>query len=174
MRLSEICIRRPVFATVMSLVVMLLGVVSYSRLPVREYPKIDEPVVSVQTIYRGASAEVVESQITKPLEDSLSGIEGVELFGTEGKICRSVVVPVTRLDELQRQHGGLGRDGNEFKQSIGGVQLTVFDLKALQLHDTEQLLDHPALRIPVDDLPGALGIAQRVRRQQAPVQRLAV
>ena len=59
MKLSEICIRRPVFATVMSLVVMLLGVVSYSRLPVREYPKIDEPVVTVDTTYKGASAELV-------------------------------------------------------------------------------------------------------------------
>ena len=82
MKLPEICIRRPVFATVMGLVVMLLGIVSYSRLPVREYPKIDEPVVTVDTTYKGASAEIIESQITKPLEDSLAGIEGVDVLSS--------------------------------------------------------------------------------------------
>jgi len=80
MKISEICIKRPVFATVLSLVVMLIGIVSYTRLPVREYPKIDEPVVTVDTTYRGASAEIIESQVTKPLEDSLAGIEGVEVI----------------------------------------------------------------------------------------------
>jgi multidrug efflux pump len=91
MTLPETCIRRPVFATVLSLVVLLVGAISYTRLPVREYPKIDEPVVSVQTIYRGASAEVVESQITKPLEDSLSGIEGVELMTSQSRSERSQI-----------------------------------------------------------------------------------
>ena len=80
MKISEICIDRPVFATVLSLVVMLLGIVSYDRLSVREYPKIDEPVVTVDTTYRGASADIIESQVTKPLEDSLAGIEGVEVI----------------------------------------------------------------------------------------------
>ena len=82
MRISELCIQRPVFATVMSLTVMLIGLVSYTRLPVREYPKIDEPVVTVDTTYRGASAEIIESQITKPLEDSLAGIEGVDVLSS--------------------------------------------------------------------------------------------
>ncbi len=82
MKISEICIRRPVFATVMRLTVMLIGLVSYTRLPVREYPKIDEPVVTVDTTYRGASAEIIESQITKPLEDSLAGIEGVDVLSS--------------------------------------------------------------------------------------------
>ena len=80
MKISDLCIKRPVFATVLSLVIMLLGIVSYTRLPVREYPKIDEPVVTVGTTYRGASAEIIESQVTKPLEDSLAGIEGVEVI----------------------------------------------------------------------------------------------
>lgn len=80
MKISDLCIQRPVFATVLSLVVMLVGIVSYGRLPVREYPKIDEPVVTVDTTYRGASAEIIESQVTKPLEDSLAGIEGVEVI----------------------------------------------------------------------------------------------
>jgi multidrug efflux pump len=80
MKISDLCIRRPVFATVLSLAIMLVGLVSYTRLPVREYPKIDEPVVTVDTTYRGASAEIVESQISKPLEDSLAGIEGVDVI----------------------------------------------------------------------------------------------
>ena len=82
MQLPDLCIRRPVFATVLSLVVMLLGLVSYEKLTVREYPKIDEPVVTVRTTYRGASPEIVESQVTKPLEDSLAGIEGVDVLSS--------------------------------------------------------------------------------------------
>lgn len=85
MLLPEICIRRPVFATVLSLIILLIGLISYTRLSVREYPRIDEPVVSVNTTYRGASAEVVESQVTKPLEDSLAGIEGVELMTSQSR-----------------------------------------------------------------------------------------
>ena len=85
MQLPEICIKRPVFATVLSLIILLIGLISYTRLSVREYPRIDEPVVSVNTTYRGASAEVVESQVTKPLEDSLAGIEGVELMTSQSR-----------------------------------------------------------------------------------------
>ena len=91
MTLPEICIKRPVFATVLSLVILLIGLISYQRLSVREYPRIDEPVVSVNTIYRGASAEVVESQVTKILEDSLSGIEGVELMTSQSRSERSQI-----------------------------------------------------------------------------------
>ncbi|MBA3504912.1 MAG: efflux RND transporter permease subunit, partial [Betaproteobacteria bacterium] len=91
MTLPELCIRRPVFATVLSLVILLVGLISYQRLSVREYPRIDEPVVSVSTIYRGASAEVVESQVTKILEDSLSGIEGVELMTSQSRSERSQI-----------------------------------------------------------------------------------
>jgi multidrug efflux pump len=78
MRLPELSIRRPVLASVMSLLLILVGAISYSRLAVREYPNIDPPIVSVRTVYTGASAEVVESQITQPLEDSLAGIEGIK------------------------------------------------------------------------------------------------
>lgn len=80
MQLPEISIRRPVFATVLSLLVLLIGLVAYTTLPVREYPKIEEPVVTVETRFAGASSEVIESQITKVLEDSLAGIEGVDVI----------------------------------------------------------------------------------------------
>ena len=82
MGIPELCIRRPVLATVLSLLVILTGLVSYSRLTVREYPNIDEPVVTVSTAYRGASAEIVESQITQPLEESIAGIEGIKVVSS--------------------------------------------------------------------------------------------
>lgn len=78
MRISELCVRRPVFATVLSLVLLLIGIVSYSRLTVREYPNIDEPVVSVSASYPGASASIIESQVTQVLEGSIAGIEGID------------------------------------------------------------------------------------------------
>ena len=80
MILSDLSIKRPVLATVLSLIIILVGLISYDRLAVREYPKIDEPVVNVSTSYPGASAEIIESQITQPLEESLAGIEGIELM----------------------------------------------------------------------------------------------
>ena len=89
MKLFDLCIKRPVLATVLSLIVVLLGLIGYQRLSVREYPKIDEPIVSVGTNYKGASPEVIESQITKPLEDSLSGIEGVSLITSNSRSERS-------------------------------------------------------------------------------------
>ncbi|NLY26232.1 MAG: efflux RND transporter permease subunit [Alcaligenaceae bacterium] len=85
MVLSDICIKRPVFATVLSLIILLVGLISYDRLTVREYPAIDEPVVSVRTEYKGASPEVIESQVTKPLEDQLSGMEGVDVMTSRSR-----------------------------------------------------------------------------------------
>jgi multidrug efflux pump len=106
-KLPDLCIRRPVFATVMSLVVMLLGLVSYTRLPVREYPKIDEPVVTVETTYKGASAEIIESQITKPLEDSLAGIEGVDVLSS---ISRQENSQITVRFKLERNPDSAAAD----------------------------------------------------------------
>ncbi len=77
MKISELSIKRPVFATVMSLAIVLFGVVAYTRLPVREYPNIDPPIVSVNTFYRGASASVMETEITDVLEEQLATIEGI-------------------------------------------------------------------------------------------------
>ncbi|MGL4592129.1 MAG: efflux RND transporter permease subunit [Aestuariivirga sp.] len=78
MGFTELCIRRPVFATVLSLVLVLAGLMSFNRLTIREYPNIDEPQVTVVTSYTGASAEIVESQVTQVLEGSLAGIEGID------------------------------------------------------------------------------------------------
>jgi len=98
MVLSDISIRRPVLATVMSLALMLIGIVSYQRLSVREYPKIDEPVVTVETTYKGASAEIIESQVTQPLEDSLAGIEGIDVMSSISRQEKSQITVRFRLD----------------------------------------------------------------------------
>ncbi|MGE3830106.1 MAG: efflux RND transporter permease subunit, partial [Parvibaculaceae bacterium] len=85
MSLSELCIRRPVFSTVLSLILLLIGIVAYTRLTVREYPQVDEPVVSVSTTYPGASATLIETQITQVLEGSLAGIEGIDILESRSR-----------------------------------------------------------------------------------------
>ncbi|PWR24888.1 efflux RND transporter permease subunit [Zavarzinia aquatilis] len=91
MNLTELCIRRPVFATVLSLVICLIGIVAWQRLAVREYPNIDVPVVNVRTDYTGASAAVIESQITQVLEDSISGLDGIDTITSTSRDGRSAI-----------------------------------------------------------------------------------
>lgn len=98
MSLPEICIRRPVFATVLSLVLLLLGIVSYDRLTVREYPNIDEPVVSVSTRYPGASASIIESQVTQVLEGSIAGIAGIDILESTSRSESSRITVRFRSD----------------------------------------------------------------------------
>jgi multidrug efflux pump len=91
MKLSETAVRRPVLATVMSLLLVLVGLVAFQQLSVREYPRIDEPLVTVRTNLLGASAEVIESQVTKPLEDSIAGIDGVDILTSISRTERSQI-----------------------------------------------------------------------------------
>ncbi|MFZ5656348.1 MAG: efflux RND transporter permease subunit [Pseudomonadota bacterium] len=98
MVLSDISIRRPVFAWVINIVVVLIGIVAYTRLPVRLIPNVDTPVVTVNTSYPGASAQVIESQITQPIEDALSGVEGIEYISSVSREQSSQVTIRFRLD----------------------------------------------------------------------------
>jgi multidrug efflux pump len=98
-QLPEISIRRPVFATVLSLLLVLVGLVAYTRLSVREYPKIDEPVVTVTTRLAGASSEVIESQVTKPLEDSIAGIDGVDVITSISRTEQSQISVRFKLEK---------------------------------------------------------------------------
>ncbi len=98
MSLWELSIRRPVLASVMSLIVLLVGLMAWSRLSVREYPKIDEPVVSVSTTYQGASADIIESRVTQPLEEVLSGIEGLDVITSSSRPERSQINLRFRVD----------------------------------------------------------------------------
>jgi multidrug efflux pump len=99
MQLPETSIRRPVFATVLSLLLVLVGAVSFRQLQVREYPRIDEPVVNVNTRLAGASSEVIESQVTKPLEDSIAGIEGVDIITSVSRSEQSQITVRFKLDK---------------------------------------------------------------------------
>ena len=107
MTFSETCIHRPVFAVVMTLLLSLFGILSFLRLPVREYPDIKPPIVSVQTVYPGASASVLESDVTTPLEDALSGIQGLR---TITSASREEVSLITLEFELGRDLDGATND----------------------------------------------------------------
>ena len=91
MKLSDISIQRPVFAVVMSLLLVVLGFMSFTRLTLRELPAIDPPIVSVSVDYTGASAAVIESRITQVLEDALAGIEGIDTINARSSNGRSQV-----------------------------------------------------------------------------------
>jgi multidrug efflux pump len=97
MVLSDISIKRPVFATVVSLLLIVLGMASLMRLPIREYPAIDPPVVSVTTQYLGASAAVVDTQITELIEAAVAGIEGIKFISSQSRDERSQVTIEFRL-----------------------------------------------------------------------------
>ncbi len=89
MILSDVSVTRPVFASVLSLLLVAFGIVSFSRLPLREYPDIDPPVVSVSTSYQGASANIVETRITEVIEDRISGVEGIKFISSSSSDGRS-------------------------------------------------------------------------------------
>ncbi len=78
MWLSDVSVKRPVFATVISLMLVAFGALSFNYLPLREYPDINSPTVSVSTSYIGASSDVIETRITQVIEDQISGIEGIK------------------------------------------------------------------------------------------------
>jgi multidrug efflux pump len=107
MKISELSVRRPVFATVISLLLVIFGLVSLQRLPIREYPDIDRPVVSVTTRYRGASAPVIETKITQVIEDSIAGIEGILKIESDSEDERSQV----RIEfDINREIDGAAND----------------------------------------------------------------
>ena len=77
MNISELSIRRPVLATVLTIIILLFGLIGYTTLGVREYPSVDNPIISVTCSYSGANADIIESQITEPLEQNINGIPGI-------------------------------------------------------------------------------------------------
>ena len=91
MVLSDISIKRPVFATVLSLILVIFGLFAFDRLAIREYPDIDPPKVSVITLYKGASAQIVETQVTQLVEAAIAGIEGIRQVTSKSREERSQV-----------------------------------------------------------------------------------
>ena len=93
MNISELSIRRPVLATVLTIIILLFGAIGYITLGVREYPSVDNPIISVTCSYAGANAEVIESQITEPLEQNINGIPGIRSLTSTSQqgMCRTTV-----------------------------------------------------------------------------------
>lgn len=98
MSLSSLSIRRPVLATVFSLVILLLGFIAFTFLGVREYPAVDPPIITVSTSYTGANADVIESQITEPLEEEVNGIAGIKTMTSVSREGRSTITVEFDLD----------------------------------------------------------------------------
>jgi multidrug efflux pump len=125
MKISDLSIQRPVFATVMSLAIILFGVIAFSRLPVREYPDIDPPIVSITTFYRGASPSVVETEVTNVLEEQLTTLEGVKTMTSSSREQGSVITVEFELnrdvneasndvrDRVSRVRGRLPREADD-------------------------------------------------------------
>ena len=98
MILSDLSVKRPVFATVINLLIITFGIVAFLMLPLREYPDIDPPVVNISTSYPGASAAIVETKITQLLEDRISGVEGVKTINSNSRVGRSSITIEFNLD----------------------------------------------------------------------------
>ncbi len=125
MNLSTISIRRPVFASVLSFTILLFGIIAFTRLPVREYPDIDPPIISVVTFYRGASPSVIETEITNVLEEQFATLEGVKTMSSSSREQGSVITIEFELnrnvdeaandvrDRVSRVRGTLPREIDE-------------------------------------------------------------
>src|SRR5215212_7999134 len=99
MNLSSISINRPVLAIVMSLVIILFGGIGYTYLGVREFPSVDPPVITVRTTYTGANADVIERQITEPLEKAINGIAGIRNISSNSNLGSSNITVEFNLGE---------------------------------------------------------------------------
>jgi multidrug efflux pump len=119
MKLSKISIERPVLATVMSLAIILFGIISFTQLPVREYPDIDPPVISVVSLYRGASSSVVETEITDVLEEQFATLEGVKTIRSSSREGGSVI---TIEFELNRD---VNEAANDIRDRVSRIRGTL-------------------------------------------------
>ncbi|MFP4252635.1 MAG: efflux RND transporter permease subunit, partial [Guyparkeria sp.] len=115
MILSDISVRRPVLAGVLSALLVAFGLIALERLPLQEYPHIDPPVVSVDTRYPGASASVVETRITQVLEDRIAGVEGIEMITSSSEDGRSSITVEFALSR------DLDAAANDMRDRINGA-----------------------------------------------------
>lgn len=115
MLLSDISVKRPVFASVLSLILIIFGLVAYERLPLREYPDIDAPIVSVDTRYPGASADVIESRITRVIEDRIAGVSGIRFINSNSTDGRSRISIEFSIDQ------DIDSAANDIRDRVSGV-----------------------------------------------------
>jgi len=113
--ISDLSVRRPVFATVISLLLVILGLSALGSLPVRQYPAVDPPVISIETNYRGASAEVVETKITQVIEDRIAGLEGIVELSSSSRDERSQIRVQFSLDR------DVDEAANDIRDRVGRV-----------------------------------------------------
>jgi multidrug efflux pump len=173
MLISDLSVRRPVFATVVSLLLIVIGTMAFFRLPLRELPDVDPPIVSVETSYRGASASVVETRITQIIEDAVSGIEGIETIQSSSENGRSNITVEFSLardiesatndvrDAVNRVTATLPVEADPpqvAKQDADAQPVVWLNLYSDRL-DTLALTDY-AQRFLVDQLSAASGVAR--------------
>jgi multidrug efflux pump len=115
MLLSDISVKRPVFASVLSLILIIFGLVAYNRLPLREYPDIDAPIVSIDTRYPGASANVVETRITRVIEDRIAGVSGIRFINSNSTDGRSRISIEFSIDQ------DIDAAANDIRDRVSGV-----------------------------------------------------
>lgn len=115
MLISDVSVKRPVFASVISLLLIAFGLVSFDRLPLREYPQIDPPIVSVDTNYPGAAASVVETRITKVIEDRIAGVEGIQFIESVSSDGRSRITIEFSIDR------DIDAAANDVRDRVSGV-----------------------------------------------------
>ncbi|MCG6860413.1 MAG: efflux RND transporter permease subunit, partial [Chromatiaceae bacterium] len=115
MILSDVSITRPVLASVLSLLLIAFGLVAFERLPLREYPDIDPPVVSIETVYPGAAANVVETRITQLIEDRVSGVEGIETIESVSEDGRSAITIEFAIDR------DIDGAANDVRDRVSGI-----------------------------------------------------
>ena len=100
MNISELSIRRPVLATVLTIIIILFGLIGYTTLGVREYPSVDNPIISVTCSYSGANADVIENQITEPLEQNIAP-KALTRVGNRNRLIASSVSRPSRCPRMQ-------------------------------------------------------------------------
>ncbi len=173
MKLAETSIRRPVLATVMSLIIVLVGLICYDRLAVRLIPNVDEPIVTVSTSYPGANARVIESQITKPIEDVLSGIEGVDFINSISRAESSQVSVRFTLardpdsaasdvrDRVARARGALPEEANDpiVQKQEADARPIIYLAFSSDRHDLMDIAD-VAIRLVKDRIQTIPGVAE--------------
>jgi len=113
--LSDVSVKRPVFAAVMSILLVAFGLLAFDRLPLREFPNIDPPVVSIDTVYRGASADVVESRVTRIIEDRIAGVEGIRFIESSSEDGRSRINVEFSVDR------DIDGAANDIRDRVSGV-----------------------------------------------------
>ncbi len=121
MRLSQICIERPVFAIVINLILLIIGYIGFDRLNVRELPKTEQFTVEINTTYTGASAELMENQVTIPIEDAIAGVEGIDVISSKSQQGKSSVV-VTFIADYNISEGM-----NDIRDQLSRVRKTLPD-----------------------------------------------